>query len=123
MADRFHPGLGRLILSHHNAKSHSNSLNERLSSQSKYKRLVALSILTVVSIVVLSISIITGPVDISLQDIGQGIMRSLGVEPSAMSGSSAIVSVIRIPRVVLGIFVGAALGISGAALQGLLEIL
>ena len=92
---------------------------ERLSSQSKYKRLVALSILTVVSIVLLSISIVTGPVDISLQDIGQGIMRSLGVEPSSMSGSSAIVSVIRIPRVILGVFVGAALGISGAALQGL----
>jgi len=92
---------------------------ERLSSQSKYKRLVALSTLTVVSIVILSLSIVTGPADISLQDIGQGIMRSLGVESSAMSGSSAIVSVIRIPRVVLGVFVGAALGISGAALQGL----
>ena len=67
----------------------------------------------------LSISVVTGPVDISLEDIGQGIFRSLGADPSAMSGSSAIVSVIRIPRVILGVFVGAALGISGAALQGL----
>ena len=46
-------------------------------------------------------------------------MRTFGADPTEMSGSSAIVSVIRIPRVLLGVFVGAALGISGAALQGL----
>ena len=92
---------------------------ERLSSQSKHRRIVALSILAMTSVAALSISILTGPVDISLRDIGQGIMRSLGADPTAMSGPSAIVSVIRIPRVILGVFVGAALGISGAALQGL----
>ena len=91
----------------------------RLNSESKHKRLVTLSMLSIFSVVMLSISVIIGPVDISLEDIGQGIFRSLGADPSAMSGSSAIVSVIRIPRVILGAFVGAALGISGAALQGL----
>ena len=92
---------------------------QKLNSQSKHKRLVALSLLSTFSIVILSISIVTGPVDISLEDIGQGILRSLGADSSEMSGPSAIVSVIRIPRVILGVFVGAALGISGAALQGL----
>ena len=92
---------------------------EKLNSQSKYRRMVALSILAVTSIVVLSVSIVTGPVDISLHDIAQGIMRTVGADPSEMSGTSAIVSVIRIPRVILGVFIGAALGISGAALQGL----
>ena len=92
---------------------------QKLNSQSKHKRLVALSLLITFSIVILSISIVTGPVDISLEDIGQGILRSLGADSSEMSGPSAIVSVIRIPRVILGVFVGAALGISGAALQGL----
>lgn len=91
----------------------------KLNSQSNYQRLATLSALTIFSIVILCISILIGPVDISLEDIGQGIMRSLGADSSAMSGSSAIVSVIRIPRVILGAFVGAALGISGAALQGL----
>ena len=94
---------------------------QKLNSQSKHKRLVALSLLITFSIVILSISVVTGPVDISLEDIGQGILRSLGADSSEMSGPSAIVSVIRIPRVILGVFVGAALGISGAALQGLIR--
>ena len=91
----------------------------KLAEKSKYKTLVTISILTGISIFLFSTSIVTGPADISIKDIGQGIMRTFGADPTEMSGSSAIVSVIRIPRVLLGVFVGAALGISGAALQGL----
>ena len=90
-----------------------------LSNRSETKRVFALSILGGMALVVLIISILTGPVEIPISAIWQGLKRTLGADPTAMSGSSAIVSVIRLPRVFLGVFVGAALGISGAALQGL----
>ena len=97
---------------------HTNSIFY-LSNRSKTKRVFALSILGGVALVSLIISILTGPVEIPISAIWQGLKRTLGADPTAMSGSSAIVSVIRLPRVFLGVFVGAALGISGAALQGL----
>ena len=90
-----------------------------LSNQSKSKRVLALSILGGLAFLALLISILTGPVEIPVSAIWQGLKRSFGADPTDMSGSSAIVSVIRLPRVFLGVFVGAALGISGAALQGL----
>ena len=97
---------------------HTNSI-VYLSNQSKSKRVLALSILGGMALVAVVISILTGPVEIPISAIWQGLKRSFGADPTAMSGSSAIVSVIRLPRVFLGVCVGAALGISGAALQGL----
>ena len=90
-----------------------------LSNQSKSKRMLALSILGGMALLALVTSILTGPVEIPISAIWQGLKRTFGADPTTMSGSSAIVSVIRLPRVLLGVCVGAALGISGAALQGL----
>ena len=92
---------------------------EQLAEQSEYKRFITLVILASVAVLLLVISILIGPADISANDIREGILRTLGFNPTDMSSSSAIVSVIRIPRILLGVCVGAALGISGAALQGL----
>ena len=91
----------------------------KLAEQSRFKRVSTLSILTGVSILILLASVATGPVELSIEEITHGIMRTFGADASGMTGSSAIVSTIRVPRVLLGVFVGAALGISGAALQGL----
>jgi iron complex transport system permease protein len=87
---------------------HTNSI-VYLSNQSKSKRVLALSILGGMALVAVVISILTGPVEIPISAIWQGLKRSFGADPNAMSGSSAIVSVIRLPRVFLGVCVGAAL--------------
>lgn len=49
------------------------------------------------------------------------LLRPLGIELpwSATEQQAAVLSVIRLPRVCLGLIVGAALGVSGALLQGL----
>lgn len=58
------------------------------------------------------ISLLLGPAYLSLRDVIGGLFA-----PHGMAG--VIVREIRLPRAGLGLFVGAALGASGAALQGL----
>ncbi|MCK0071077.1 FecCD family ABC transporter permease [Kordiimonas laminariae] len=64
---------------------------------------------------VMLFSLIFGRVDMSLADVWQGLTG--GKDDSV----SIIVRELRLPRVILGAVVGAALGLSGAALQGMLR--
>lgn len=75
-----------------------------------------LSLLTLMCVI---LSIIIGPAAIGLSDIWGGIVHSLGLSSAPPTSGEAIVSAIRLPRTVLALAVGSALGISGAALQGL----
>ncbi len=58
-------------------------------------------------------ALMVGPVDISL-------LKAIGADPDS-SMDSLILFEIRLPRALLALFVGATLGLSGAALQGLLR--
>ncbi|UTW57421.1 iron ABC transporter permease [Kordiimonas sp. SCSIO 12603] len=64
---------------------------------------------------VMLFSLIFGRVDMSLADVWQGLT---GGKDNPVS---IIVRELRLPRVILGAVVGAALGLSGAALQGMLR--
>ena len=61
------------------------------------------------------VSLTIGPVDLKIMDVINGIFG-----PSN-DPVSIIVSELRLPRVLLGILIGSALGVSGAALQGVLR--
>ncbi|MDC0111442.1 iron ABC transporter permease [Emcibacteraceae bacterium] len=61
------------------------------------------------------VSLTIGPVDLKIMDVMNGIFG-----PSN-DPVSIIVSELRLPRVLLGILIGSALGVSGAALQGVLR--
>lgn len=77
----------------------------------------ALIVLSLLLLVVLVISTSVGPMQILWQD-SFNVLLGLG---SASGGSHIenIITSIRLPRAVLGMLVGAALGASGAAIQGL----
>lgn len=61
-----------------------------------------------------------GAVDIPLQQVLYAVSDMLGIYTSAGLDEeyAGILEIVRIPRVLLGMLVGAALGISGAAIQG-----
>lgn len=61
-----------------------------------------------------------GPMPISAGEIGAAILQRLGVwwGESVDPVKVAVLEAIRAPRVVLGLFAGAALGIAGAVMQG-----
>ncbi|MDC1428646.1 iron ABC transporter permease [Emcibacteraceae bacterium] len=61
------------------------------------------------------LSLTIGPVDLTIMDVMNGVF-SPSNDPV-----SIIVSELRLPRVLLGILIGSALGVSGAALQGVLR--
>jgi len=71
--------------------------------------------------VVVMASLMTGPVSIPsaklLSAVAHGVGVDTGIEVNA--GQRAVVTMIRLPRIFLGMLVGAALGMAGAALQGL----
>lgn len=78
---------------------------------------VALGSLVVAVVAALTI----GPVDISVADVFRELLDGLpllDVESDLSSTEQAIVNEIRLPRVVLGLMVGATLSLSGAAYQG-----
>jgi len=73
--------------------------------------IILLAALTLASLLSLTI----GPVDLEVMDLVKGIF---GPNNDPVS---IIVSELRLPRVLLGILIGSALGVSGAALQGVLR--
>ncbi len=77
---------------------------------------VGLSIALAVAIV---FSVSTGALAIPLSTILSAIAKSLGGRAATLDGLESIVWNLRIPRVLTGAVVGAALGTSGAAMQGL----
>ena len=82
----------------------------RIYQHLKPRQISILTILGVVSMVTVILSLLFGAFSIPVLKIFSGSATPLQIE---------ILSQIRGPRVILTLFVGAALGISGAALQGL----
>ncbi len=91
-------------------------------TMSRRKRLLILG-LFVSPLIVFLFSLTLGPSDISLSDLGKILLS-----PLAKSGEGAvspvqrdIVFAIRLPRLLLGLAVGAALSVSGASLQAVFK--
>ena len=69
---------------------------------------------------VIVFAVITGPVPVSIADIGNTVLSWIGLGSQPMdSRASMIIEVIRMPRVLLGVVVGSALAACGASMQGL----
>lgn len=67
------------------------------------------------------VSLGIGPVQLALADVAAALLPVGDGTSEALARQHAIVAEIRLPRVLLAILVGASLGMSGAALQGLLR--
>jgi iron complex transport system permease protein len=80
--------------------------------------LVGFALVLLASVVALSAALLVGPAHISLAEAVGAIARRLGHGYPASSLDIATVSV-RLPRALVGFVVGAGLGVTGAALQGL----
>src|SRR5271170_6898435 len=90
-----------------------NSLPENPTQQSKEQGASRMTALLVVGVVVFAcLSFLIGPARIAPGPLFAGLFSSHGA-------ASVIAREIRLPRALLALFVGAALGASGAALQGL----
>lgn len=78
------------------------------------RRLILMSVLAVVAVITSIISVMVGQYDLPLRDLP----AILAVGPAGASElTESVVWQIRIPRVVLGLLVGAALGVGGALMQ------
>ncbi|WP_298916982.1 iron ABC transporter permease [uncultured Algimonas sp.] len=89
-----------------------------IAAEADRRRAVVLAALCLLTVVSTFLSILIGPANVDISDILGGVTATLGLSDKTTPGE-AIVSAIRLPRTVLTLSVGLALGISGAALQGL----
>lgn len=71
--------------------------------------------------VVMVVSVAVGPLNIPLSDVWQilGIKLGLAEDPGLNPRDVSVVWTLRVPRILMGFVVGAALAVSGAALQSL----
>ncbi|NGM62218.1 iron ABC transporter permease [Sphingobacterium sp. SGG-5] len=85
------------------------------------KQRVILLILIVLAVLGGLVALGLGAYSISLPDVCRLLLRKLGLYTNVAVDpvQSDVLFVIRLPRVLLGLLVGAALGISGAAVQGI----
>ncbi len=82
------------------------------------RRLVVVSILALTLAIVMSLSI--GATGISLDALWRAVQSALfGTEDAERITEQLVLFGIRLPRTLLGVFVGAALAVSGAMMQGL----
>ncbi len=82
--------------------------------------LLSMSVLALALCIALPVSTAIGPTDITALDASRSILTTLGFQLHETSQQvSTIVNQIRLPRSILSILVGAALAVSGAAIQGL----
>jgi iron complex transport system permease protein len=66
------------------------------------------------------IAVSVGPVDLSTRDSMTGLLEAVGIgDSTATATEQLVIERIRLPRIILAMLVGAALGISGAAMQSL----
>src|SRR5580658_5835862 len=80
------------------------------------------AILAVVLFVVVVIALKLGAVPVSLYGLGRDLLRVLFRQTSELSTEyQLIIFDIRLPRILLGIFVGASLSVAGASFQALLR--
>ncbi|WP_245988967.1 FecCD family ABC transporter permease [Pelobium manganitolerans] len=77
-----------------------------------------LSLLLVASVIV---ALALGAVEIPVKDVSLILAKKLGLFSSLAVDETfeGVINLIRLPRVLLGLLVGAALGVSGAAVQGI----
>ncbi|MCP5433633.1 MAG: iron ABC transporter permease [Alphaproteobacteria bacterium] len=83
------------------------------------RRITVLGALGALVAALLLLGLSLGPAPVGLADILSGLLAVLGIDTGDAGQGAAIVQAIRVPRAALGLGVGAALGLSGAALQGL----
>ncbi|WP_138989345.1 iron ABC transporter permease [Larkinella sp. C7] len=77
-------------------------------------------LLAVLLIVVMIWSVGIGAVSIPIPDVLAILLKQMGWEVGVVeTQQETVLTVIRLPRILLGVLVGAVLGISGAAIQGL----
>ncbi len=80
------------------------------------------AVLGVILFVVVVVALKLGAVPVSLYGLGRALVRVLFHQTSELSSEyRMIVFDIRLPRVLLGIFVGASLSVAGASFQALLR--
>ena len=101
--------------------SNESSTKFLLASQPLRRRLVI--ICGTLGILILAATIFSaahGPANILYADVARLILRGLGFHTGMelSSGDFSIVNNVRVPRVLVGLLVGAALSCSGATLQG-----
>lgn len=93
-----------------------------LASQPISRRVVVVcSVLALVLVGVMIISAAHGPANIPYADVARLILRGLGFQTGLELPDSqfAIVNQVRLPRILVGALVGAALACSGATMQGI----
>ena len=85
-----------------------------------YKLVVGTMVLMTVGFALMLIAAAVGPYTIPASHTAGILLEQLGIgQASATQTEEAIVSTIRLPRILLALVVGAALGVSGAVMQGL----
>ncbi|MGU3576800.1 FecCD family ABC transporter permease [Brucellaceae bacterium C25G] len=81
---------------------------------------LAIFILAIILILTALFSLTAGASDASLWNLVRSLWAGSGVEGGALSQRDRLIIIdIRLPRIVLGMLIGAALAVSGAVLQGL----
>ena len=79
-----------------------------------------LSLLAAQVLVVGLISLSLGPVDIAVGDVARIAVSAIGFDAAGFGRTEQLViEQIRLPRIIVGALVGAALGVAGATMQGL----
>ncbi len=73
----------------------------------------------VLLVVAVGAGLTIGPVQISLTEFSRILAGWVGVGAVVDGPAASVVTAIRLPRVVLGLLIGAVLGVAGASLQGL----
>ena len=76
------------------------------------------AVLGVLLVAAVAAGLLLGAVSIGPADVGRVLLDKLGLRDGAGTQAESVLWAIRLPRVLAGIMVGAALGVAGAALQG-----
>lgn len=80
--------------------------------QRRRRRIIGIAVLLVVLAVACVLSVVIGAKTIPLQDVWAGLFAPTGTE------NDLIIRELRVPRTIVGVLAGAALGLAGALMQG-----
>ncbi len=83
------------------------------------RRFLQFSGLVALLIAVAAVALLTGPMEVTVSDLGEVVAGRISGQTDVSPAVRAVVEQIRLPRIVLGALIGAVLGMSGAAMQGL----
>lgn len=84
-------------------------------------RRLALPLLALLLVVVVLLAVGIGAVSINPEQVAAILLKQVGIDAAIPfeARQEAVLMVIRLPRVVMGLLIGASLAVSGAAIQGL----